>query len=151
MYYYCRRDQVSMQEAERCLASCTELVCIMRDSVHRGYRPRPQGDANRGDYGNAMGFEPLVNQRLLPPTFPRYTRLRTRREALSYLEDMVMRIRNCGKITNCTTFQLALDFLEKFSEMDSCVLSRSIGQVGCALLFSSLLLLGPHIEDMMGL
>lgn len=126
-----RRDQVSMQEAERCLASCTELVCIMQDTVNRGLRPKANkdDDLNRGDYGHIMGFEPLVNQRLLPPTFPRYTRLRTRRESMQYLESMVTRIRQCGEVTHTRTFQQAMEFLEKFSELEPCVLSRSIAQV----------------------
>lgn len=55
-----------------------------------------------------MGFEPLVNQRLLPPTFPRYTRLRTRREALHYLDELVTRIRQCGKVTHTHTFHQAM-------------------------------------------
>lgn len=126
-----RRDQVSMQEAERCLASCTELVCIMQNTVGRGLRPKAhkEDDPNRGDYGHMMGFEPLVNQRLLPPTFPRYTRLRTRREALHYLDELVTRVRQCGKITHTHTFHQAMEFLEKFSEVEPCVLSRSIAQV----------------------
>ncbi|KAF2364702.1 NatC N(alpha)-terminal acetyltransferase Mak10 subunit [Trinorchestia longiramus] len=126
-----RRDQVSMQESERCLASCTELVCIMQNTVGRGLRPKAhkEDDPNRGDYGHMMGFEPLVNQRLLPPTFPRYTRLRTRREALQYLDELVSRIRQCGKVTHTHTFLQAMEFLEKFSELEPCVLSRSITQV----------------------
>lgn len=60
------------------------------------------------DYPVIMGFEPLVNQRLLPPTFPRYTRLRTRKEAMHYLEEMVARLRHITKITHCTTFHSAL-------------------------------------------
>lgn len=64
-----------------------------------------------------MGFEPLVNQRLLPPTFPRYTRLRTRREALQYLEDLVSRIRQCGKVAHTSTFQQAMVSLLKCSEV----------------------------------
>lgn len=47
-----RRDQVSMQEAERCLASCTELVCIMQNTVTRGLRPKAhkEEDPNRGHF-----------------------------------------------------------------------------------------------------
>lgn len=60
------------------------------------------------DYPVIIGFEPLVNQRLLPPTFPRYTRLRTRKEAMLYLEEMVGRLRHITKITHCTGFHSAL-------------------------------------------
>ena len=42
--------------------------------------------------GTIMGFEPLVNQRLLPPSFPRYTaifsreQVRERKELVSLVE-----------------------------------------------------------------
>ena len=45
------------------------------------------------------GFEPLANQRLLPPTFPRVTEIRERGSALKYLQvggrggDSVLKIR----------------------------------------------------------
>jgi hypothetical protein len=32
------------------------------------------------------GFEPLANQRLLPPTFPRVTEIRERSSALRYIQ-----------------------------------------------------------------
>nr|XP_053647736.1 N-alpha-acetyltransferase 35, NatC auxiliary subunit-like [Cherax quadricarinatus] len=126
-----RREQVSIPEAERCLASCNELVCIMQNTIARGLRPKQpkDEDGNKVDYPVIMGFEPLVNQRLLPPTFPRYTRLRTRKEAMNYLEEMVGRLRHITKITHCTSFHSALEFIEYFSESRPCVLSRSLAQV----------------------
>ncbi|XP_063879718.1 N-alpha-acetyltransferase 35, NatC auxiliary subunit-like isoform X1 [Scylla paramamosain] len=126
-----RREPVSIPEAERCLASCNELVCIMQNTIGRGLRPKQAKDeeGNKVDYPVIMGFEPLVNQRLLPPTFPRYTRLRTRKEAMNYLEEMVARLRHITKITHCTSFHSALEFIENFSETRPCVLSRSLAQV----------------------
>ncbi|KAG0725073.1 N-alpha-acetyltransferase 35, NatC auxiliary subunit [Chionoecetes opilio] len=126
-----RREPVSIPEAERCLASCNELVCIMQNTIGRGLKPKHAKDeeGNKVDYPVIMGFEPLVNQRLLPPTFPRYTRLRTRKEAMHYLEEMVARVRHTTKITHCTTFHSALEFIENFSETRPCVLSRSLAQV----------------------
>ena len=40
-----------------------------------------------------MGFDPLVNQRLLPPTFPRYTKIKTRAEAFGYFDDLLQQLR----------------------------------------------------------
>ena len=34
--------------------------------------------------GSTMGFEPLVNQRLLPPSFPRYTAIFGRNQVSKY-------------------------------------------------------------------
>ena len=39
-----------------------------------------------------MGFEPLVNQRLLPPTFPRYTQICTREKTFEHLEALITRM-----------------------------------------------------------
>ena len=39
-----------------------------------------------------MGFEPLINQRLLPPTFPRYTTIRSREETIDYFAGLVQRL-----------------------------------------------------------
>jgi hypothetical protein len=41
-----------------------------------------------------MGFEPMINQRLLPPTFPRYAKIRSREETMDYLEILVGRLIN---------------------------------------------------------
>lgn len=55
-----------------------------------------------------MGFEPQVNQRLLPPTFPRYTHLRSRMEAMNYFLQLMERIKRICKIKDCTNFHVAL-------------------------------------------
>jgi len=39
-----------------------------------------------------MGFEPLINQRLLPPTFPRYTAIRSREDTVEYFVGLVQRL-----------------------------------------------------------
>ena len=36
-----------------------------------------------------MGFDPLVNQRLLPPTFPRYSKIKDRVESLEYVNKLI--------------------------------------------------------------
>lgn len=40
-----------------------------------------------------LGFEPMINQRLLPPTFPRYTKIKPKKEALNYFEEMLDRLK----------------------------------------------------------
>jgi len=39
-----------------------------------------------------MGFDPLINQRLLPPTFPRYTAIRSHEETVEYFAGLVQRL-----------------------------------------------------------
>lgn len=55
-----------------------------------------------------LGFEPLVNQRLLPPTFPRYTKIKSNVEALNYFDDMINRLKVVCKITTHVSFHNAL-------------------------------------------
>jgi len=39
-----------------------------------------------------MGFEPLINQRLLPPTFPRYTAILSRDDTVEYFAGLAQRL-----------------------------------------------------------
>ncbi|GFY63350.1 n-alpha-acetyltransferase 35, NatC auxiliary subunit [Trichonephila inaurata madagascariensis] len=99
-------------------------------TIHLGIRPDPKAESsNRADYPTILGFEPLVNQRLLPPTFPRYTKIKTRKESVEYLTLLTTRLRTICGITECITFHSALDFLSEFSKTSPCVLSRSVLQL----------------------
>lgn len=60
------------------------------------------------DLPNPMGFEPLVNQRLLPPTFPRYTRIKPRSEALQYFNDLILKLKEAMKVTSISSFHSVL-------------------------------------------
>lgn len=55
-----------------------------------------------------MGFDPMINQRLLPPTFPRYTKIKPRIEALEYIDELINRFKTVTKITCYTSFHAAL-------------------------------------------
>ncbi len=60
---------------------------------------------------NQMGFDRLANQRLLPPTFPRYTEIRSRAEAAEYFKRLVDNLINATAIVQViNTFFLALSF-----------------------------------------
>ena len=55
-----------------------------------------------------MGFEPLVNQRLLPPTFPRYTKIKTREETMEYSLGLVDRLKAICGIMEIANLHVAL-------------------------------------------
>ena len=78
--------------------------------------------------GGVKGFEPLVNQRLLPPTFPKYAEIVGRSEALDYIETLVTRINSVTTVTNINSFNVTLEFFHAFSASSPCVLSRSVLQ-----------------------
>lgn len=77
-----------------------------------------------------MGFSPMVNQRLLPPTFPRYTKIKDRLETLNYLEELAHNLKLACKVIHCTNYQSGLNFFMEFSKKSGpCLLSRSVLQV----------------------
>lgn len=55
-----------------------------------------------------MGFEPLVNQRLLPPTFPRYAKIIKREEMVSYFSKLIDRIKTVCEVVNLTNLHCIL-------------------------------------------
>lgn len=72
----------------------------------------------------------MVNQRLLPPTFPRYTKIKDRHETLNYLEELSHNLKLACKVITCTNYQSALNFFMEFSKKSGpCLLSRSVLQV----------------------
>ncbi|XP_069688457.1 N-alpha-acetyltransferase 35, NatC auxiliary subunit isoform X3 [Periplaneta americana] len=119
-----RREQPGLSDCHRLLASCSELLATMQKTVGRGLQPETESD-----HPTIMGFDPLVNQRLLPPTFPRYTKIKSRVEALEYFEELLNRLKVVCKITTHTSFHSALDFFIDFSRHGPCILSRSILQL----------------------
>lgn len=82
------------------------------------------------DTPNVMGFSPMVNQRLLPPTFPRYTKIKDRFGTYSYLEELTHTLKLACKVIHCLNYQSALNFFMEFSKKPgACLLSRSVLQV----------------------
>ena len=55
-----------------------------------------------------MGFEPLVNQRLLPPTFPRYTVIKSKEECASYMETLMTQLHILPQITEMLSLHTIL-------------------------------------------
>lgn len=104
-------------DCQRLLLTALDMLTIMQATV------------NNDETVNVMGFEPLINQRLLPPTFPRYTKIKTRSEALLYFQLMIHRFRILSKIQSIVALHQALDFFIEFSKGSPCLLSRSALQI----------------------
>jgi hypothetical protein len=75
-----------------------------------------------------MGFEPSVNQRLLPPTFPRFIRIYSFDSTCEYLSDLFEKLTEACKISEIGTFQQMYEFGLTFSKVQS-VFLRSMFQV----------------------
>ncbi|XP_060805170.1 N-alpha-acetyltransferase 35, NatC auxiliary subunit isoform X1 [Amyelois transitella] len=129
MYYQAlllitKKEAQSGADCVALLTGCTEMMKVIIKTAHMGTQP-----VENSDSPNPMGFEPMINQRLLPPTFPRYTRIKPRAEALQYFDEQIARLRHAWKITSCTNFHTALDFFMEFSRQRACILSRSALQL----------------------
>ena len=120
-----------IKDVNKLLQQCDEPLGNWDKTIDLGIQPDASNTTgHRADYPTIMGFEPLINQRLLPPTFPRYTRMKSRKEAVLYLRFLLARLRNACKIYDCHSYHSALEFFNHFSKTTpSCVLSRSILQV----------------------
>uniref|UniRef100_F1KY43 Protein MAK10 homolog n=1 Tax=Ascaris suum TaxID=6253 RepID=F1KY43_ASCSU len=84
-----------------------------------------------GDFAWLPAFEPEVNRRCLPPTFPRKTQMLSRVEGIGCLRSLASRILNIttelpNRIAN---IESTLFYLRSFSLSGSCVLSRSLLQL----------------------
>uniref|UniRef100_A0A1B6C3I9 Protein MAK10 homolog n=1 Tax=Clastoptera arizonana TaxID=38151 RepID=A0A1B6C3I9_9HEMI len=115
-------------ECTKLLTTTTELIPTILKTLDRGVQPIKSSEPHTG--GSIMiGFESLVNQRLLPPTFPRYTKIKSRTEAYHYIDELLSRLKQACKVTTCTSFHTALDMFIELSRSNPCIVSRSVMQL----------------------
>ncbi|XP_018578871.1 N-alpha-acetyltransferase 35, NatC auxiliary subunit [Anoplophora glabripennis] len=118
-----KEDQLPcIPECQRLLTTSNDMLYIVQDTVYLGIK-------NNDDNEHIVGFEPSINQRLLPPTFPRYTKIKSRSEAVIYFIEMVERFKIVCKIQSIISLHHALDFFIEFSKSSPCILSRSALQL----------------------
>ncbi|KAG8312628.1 N-alpha-acetyltransferase 35 NatC auxiliary subunit [Homalodisca vitripennis] len=120
--------QSNVSDSSKLLSNCAEVIPTLVKSLDRGLQPSPSNDPHSG--GTVMlGFEPLVNQRLLPPTFPRYTRIKSRAQAYQYIEELIGRLKQACRVSGCSSFHNALDLFIELSRSNPCIVSRSVMQL----------------------
>jgi hypothetical protein len=78
-----------------------------------------------------MGFEPCINQRLLPPTFPRFIRIHTFDLTCKSLSEMLTELGRCLQVQKIGTFHQLFEFCLEFSDNNQSLLLRSLLQVCC--------------------
>ncbi|XP_033107561.1 N-alpha-acetyltransferase 35, NatC auxiliary subunit-like [Anneissia japonica] len=122
--------KTGLEEAKKHLDQSSSLLAVVKQSINLG-TSNQESDLQQvnADISSVMGFEPLVNQRLLPPTFPRYTKIVGRLEAIEYLMNLIERLKKVCQVTNQPNFQAIMDFFIDFSKECPCILSRSILQL----------------------
>ncbi|KAL1110430.1 hypothetical protein AAG570_007961 [Ranatra chinensis] len=116
----------TVAECTKLLSSCSELIPSLIRTVELGSPPSYTSDV----HGPVMvGFDPMVNQRLLPPTFPRYTHIKSPIEAYKRLDELFGRLRQVTKVCSYTSFHSALELMLEVSCTKPCIVSRSVMQL----------------------
>ena len=112
-----------IQEGHKYLSAAKEQLQNIKMTVHLGTTPQ------KGQ--NMVGFEPFANQRLLPPTFPRYTEIKARSSTFDYLHSLVDRLLYVAMnvVSQSQSFHSALEYFAELSAFTPCVLSRSTAQI----------------------
>ncbi|XP_067087341.1 N-alpha-acetyltransferase 35, NatC auxiliary subunit isoform X2 [Osmerus mordax] len=142
---FTKKETSSVSEAQKLMAQAADLLPFIHSSLEYGIQS--QNDTTKGDHPIMMGFEPLVNQRLLPPTFPRYAKIIKRESMVGYFGKLIDRIRNVCEVISTTNLHGILDFFCEFSEQSPCVLSRSLLQT--TFLIDNKKVFGTHLmQDM---
>uniref|UniRef100_A0A665VA75 N-alpha-acetyltransferase 35, NatC auxiliary subunit n=1 Tax=Echeneis naucrates TaxID=173247 RepID=A0A665VA75_ECHNA len=142
---FTKKETSSVSEAQKLVAQAADLLSAIHSSIQHGIQS--QNDTTKGDHPIMMGFEPLVNQRLLPPTFPRYAKIIKREDMVAYFSKLIERIKTVCDVINTTNLHGILDFFCEFSEQSPCVLSRSLLQT--TFLIDNKKVFGTHLmQDM---
>uniref|UniRef100_A0A3B3E2Z6 N-alpha-acetyltransferase 35, NatC auxiliary subunit n=1 Tax=Oryzias melastigma TaxID=30732 RepID=A0A3B3E2Z6_ORYME len=142
---FTKKETSSVNEAQKLVTQAADLLSLIHSSIQHGIQS--QNDTTKGDHPIMMGFEPLVNQRLLPPTFPRYAKIIKREDMVAYFSKLIERIKTVCDVINTTNLHGILDFFCEFSEQSPCVLSRSLLQT--TFLIDNKKVFGTHLmQDM---
>lgn len=119
-----KKEGGSMQPSKKHLNLMLEHVLVIGNTVDLGIEAVCSNDG----YNIVHGFEPLINQKLLPPTFPRYTALMTKDAIKESFTDLIKRLITVTQVTSINGFQNILNFIDDFGRSIPCVLSRSLLQ-----------------------
>ena len=113
-----------LTEGNRLLSAAKAQAETILETIPLGIAT-PEGD----EKANLMGFDRLVNQRLLPPTFPRYTATRSRESAVAHFRALADRLVAATSVSlRANNFHNAVEFFVDYSANSPCVLSRSVLQ-----------------------
>jgi len=118
------------------LEGCLRLLVKWKETIDLGLQPTTKEDGHlEGDYPTIMGFDPLINYKLLPPAYPRCMTIKSRPDTLDYLKNLLVKLRRCIAISNefnqSRSFIKRVEAVENFTKYfapKSCVISRSFLQ-----------------------
>eukprot|EP00794_Sanderia_malayensis_P004678 gene4678-5288_t len=131
--FYCalitfeKPDVSDVNKTREWLNGANKLISESFDSLSLGLQ-KEMVEGKPSEF-TMLGFDTLVNQRLLPPSFPRETNIFDRAEALKYIQILLKRLSQSCSVLDCANFHTLLEFISEFSKANPCVLSRSVLQL----------------------
>lgn len=139
---FTKKETSAVAEAQKLMVQAADLLSAIHTSLHHGIQA--QNGTTKGDHPIMMGFEPLVNQRLLPPTFPRYAKIIKREEMVNYFSRLIDRIKTVCEVVNLPNLHCILDFSVNlvnshhvffqdlcYKLLSSWITKKSLGLISC--------------------
>jgi len=115
-------------EAEKLNVQITQsqsLLKIIHQTTHLGNKKVTHSD----NVELPLGFEPLYNQHLIPPSFPREMTIRSPCDLLEFFSPTFLELKLLLKMFTLVSFQQFLDFFRFYSAQNPGLLSRSLSYI----------------------
>ncbi|XP_037080058.1 N-alpha-acetyltransferase 35, NatC auxiliary subunit-like isoform X1 [Pollicipes pollicipes] len=123
---FSKKENQGLDEAWKALTSAKELLPLLKNTCTLGASYHQVEEAAKGGHLVTMGFDPLLNQRQLPPAFPRYPRLRALPHTLDELGALIDRLLRLRSVLDCKHLHALMDYMQAFSVTRPCVFSRTV-------------------------
>ena len=105
------------------LTSAIEYLPLLKTTFKLGTAAVPKTENQK--FKTMVGFEYLINQRLLSSTPPRYIDMMEREPSFDYTANLLNHLDKMCKVVNCTSLTSIIRFFDKFSDENPSVLARS--------------------------
>ena len=133
--FYCalialeKPDISEVSKAKEWLSTALKAIPEAAQTINLGEEMCKIGSNGGSNELGMIGFDSLVNHRLLPPSFPRETTVFERKEAMSYMETLLQRLLHVVDVLDCANYHVLLEFVSECNKKSPCVLSRSVLQL----------------------
>lgn len=116
---------------DKCFSTISFGIKVADSTASSGAESRAKQISLNGDYPTIIGFSPLVNHKLLPPTFPRDVIILKRDDSFEYLHSLFKRLRYVLQVYDQTSLVAVYNFISDYSLQswnEPCILTRSVLQ-----------------------
>lgn len=116
------------EDVAKYINNCQEALSKFENTNKLGIQPEYIKNG-KTIYPVVMGFEPCINQRLLPPTFPRFIKIQSFESTLKCLNELLTELTRALKVNHINNFKGLFEFCLDFSNGNQTLLLRSLLQL----------------------